>query len=38
MSEEDRRAQTVDIERTYWSEVEVNGVDHFHLIHPTGLG
>lgn len=38
MTEDERRAQTVELEKRYWREVESNGVDNIHLVHPHGLG
>lgn len=38
MSEEERRAQTVELEKRYWNELEKHGVEHLRLIHPPGQG
>ena len=38
LSEEQRRAQTVEQEKRYWMELEKHGIDHLHIIHPPGQG
>jgi hypothetical protein len=38
LTEEQRRAQTVEWEKRYWAEFERNGIDHLRTIHPPGQG
>ena len=38
MSEEDRRAQTQNLEKRYWEEFSKNGIDRVAVIFPPGEG
>jgi len=38
LTEEQRRAQTVEHEKRYWAEFEKHGIDHLRIIHPPGQG
>lgn len=38
MSEEERRAQTQDIEKRYWDEFGKNGIERVAVIYPPGEG
>jgi hypothetical protein len=38
LTEEQRRAQTIEQEKRYWIELEKHGVDHLRVIHPLGQG
>ncbi|MFM2169913.1 MAG: hypothetical protein RI957_142 [Verrucomicrobiota bacterium] len=38
LTEDQRRSQTADLEKRYWSEFERHGIDHLRVIHPPGEG
>lgn len=38
LSEEERRAQTQDLEKRYWDEFTKNGIDRLAVIYPPGEG
>jgi hypothetical protein len=38
LTEEERRAQTRDIEKRYWEEFSKNGIDRVAVIFPHGEG
>jgi len=38
LSEEERRAKTIEQEKRYWIELEKYGVDHLRVVHPVGQG
>lgn len=38
LTEEQRRARTIDLEKRYWEEFSKNGVDRVFMINPLGEG
>jgi hypothetical protein len=38
LGEEERRAQTQDLEKRYWEEFSKNGIDRLAVIFPPGEG